>query len=128
MSCRACSGIVIRPECVDITVQRGTDNPFEAVITNGEGEAQDISNDAITLTVRESNAGALVFQKSNAAGSHVDGPGGRTAFVIDATDIDDEASATAITRWAYEIRRILQTGKERVHIAGAFIVEPVVGS
>ena len=128
MNCRACSGVVIRPECVDITVQRGTDNPFEAVITNGEGEAQDISNDAISLTVRESNARTLVFKKTNLAGSHSDGPGGKTEFIVDATDIDDETSPTAITHWVYEIRRILQTGKERIHIAGAFIVEPVVGS
>lgn len=123
---QTCSGVVIRPACVDITVQRGTDNPIEVVLTDGDGKAVDLTPDTATMTVRKSLAGNLVFQKSNGPGSHIDPVNGRTLFEIEKTDIDDEASETLVEYWVYEIRRITGTDDERVHLAGAFVVEPTV--
>lgn len=120
-----CSELPIQPTCLNLSIVWGTDNQLEVTITDGDGKAVVITNDTITMTVKEELGGALVWLKSNGPGGHSSPDLGQTIFEIDAADTAT-ASTTAATWWVYEIRRITAGGDERVHISGAFIVRPAI--
>lgn len=119
-ACRTCSGIVIRPACVDIILQQGTDATLEVILTDGDGAAVDITNDTVTMTVRESIGGTLLFQKSNGIGEHNEPLRGSTLMVIEPADIP------AAGVFVYEVRRLLQAGTERIHISGTLTIEAAI--
>ena len=103
-------------------MERGTDNEFDAIITDAEGRAFDIDPDTIRLSIVDA-AGDPVLTVDNNPGSHVDGPNGRTRFEVDATTTG-AATAGVITAWQYEIRRLAFGGAERVHIQGRLTIRP----
>lgn len=119
----------IDPACIDIRVQRGTDNDFEFILTDGEGDAVGIAADDVTLTIKDDFDGAVQHQQTSSAGSHLDADGGKVEFSIPRTDIDDEANPGSQTSWVYEVRRIIGggAGDQIVHIKGEFTIEPSVG-
>jgi len=118
--------VSVTPAEQNISVVRGTDNTFEAILTDGDGEPVDISLDTIVFTVRDKPGGTVMIQISNAPGTHKDGPSGVTEFAISKADITN-VSAIRSTFWVYEIRRIRPGGAEHVHIQGQFIITPSVG-
>ncbi len=120
-----CESLPIEPTCLILSIVRGTDNQLEVSITDGDGKAVVITNDTITLTVKDEAGGSTVFVKSNGPGGHSAPALGQTIFNIDAADTAT-ASATATTYWAYEVRRITAGGDERVHIQGDFVVRPAI--
>lgn len=123
-----CEEVAIIPACIDIRVVRGSDNTFEFIITNGEGQAINITVDDITFTIKDTIDGTVTFQETSLAGFHLDAAGGKVAFTIPRTAIDDEAEATVETFWVYEVRRIEGgAGEQHVHIKGEFIIDPSVG-
>jgi len=119
-----CVSIVPFNQC--LRVERGTDMTFEAILTDARDEPFDISLDQVVFTVRDYEGGTKKIQKTNLAGSHLDGPNGRTSFDIADTDITDTQTTDRLY-WVYEVRRIQPSGLESVHVKGAFIVEPQVG-
>ena len=125
----ACEIVAIEPACIDIRVQRGTDNTFEFVLTDGDGTAVDIIADDVMFTVKDEIDGITQIQKTSLAGSHLEGSFGKVEFTVARTEIDDEVDSTSDTFWVYEIRRQVggAGGDEHVHIRGEFIIEPSVG-
>lgn len=120
-----CEDLPIQPDCINLTIQRETDNQLEVVITDGDGKAIAINNDTITMTVKDEPGGSVVFTKSNGPGSHSNPGLGQTIFTIAAADTSS-ASASTTTYWVFEVRRIAAGGDERIHIKGDFIVEPTI--
>lgn len=118
--------VSVTPAEQNISVVRGTDNTFEAILTDGEGEAVDISLDTIVFTVRDKPGGTVKIQISNAPGTHKDAANGVTEFSISKADITN-VSAIHSTFWVFEIRRIRPGGAEQVHIQGEFVITPSVG-
>ena len=130
MSCNPCDGILVsevveQPDQRNLLIQRGTDNTLSVTITDGDGRAIAITNDTVKLTVKTGVGGDLVFDKTNAPGSHSDPANGETQFEINPADTAT-ASETARTYWVYDVRRIDVGGEERIHIRGDFTVEPTV--
>jgi len=119
------TGIAITPEEACIRVLRGMDLTIEAILTDGKGRPVDISADAVTLKVYDKKGGALKLTKTAAAGTHLDGVNGCTSFDIAKTDIAE--TGTTSLSWVYEIRRVEDTGEERVHLTGPFVVDAPVG-
>jgi hypothetical protein len=105
---------------------RGTDNTFEFVLTDGFGNPVDISADEVQVTVRDYYSGDIKIQKANLAGTHLDGPNGKTAFTFTRADLA-EAAETETTFWLYEVRRVRIDATENVHIQGQFVIVPAVG-
>lgn len=120
-----CQELAIQPDCYNLSIQRGTDNALEVIVTDGDGAAIDISLDTITLTVKTARDGDLVFAKSNGPGDHIGPIIGKTVFDVAAGDTAT-ASTTATTYWVFDVRRVTAGGDERIHIRGDFIVEPTV--
>ena len=120
-----CVEVAVEPACVDIRVRKGTDNTFEFILTDGDGEPVNIIDDDVVFTVRDMLGGTVQFEKANAGGTHLDGFNGKTEFTVDKTDID-AVSDIDTTFWVYDIRRIRVGGQENVYIAGQFIIEPTL--
>ena len=121
------STVCVKPDEQGICITRGTDNVFEVVITDGEGQVIDITLDTIALTLRDKLGGTVQAQYLNLPGSHKDPINGVTEFTI-----PKAATATASTYhwtyWVYEVRRIQGiTDNEYVHIQGDFVILPSVG-
>ena len=120
-----CKDLPIEPDCLNLSLVKGTDNELEITITDGDGKAVAITADTITMTVKDEPGGSTVFLKSNGPGAHSAPALGQTIFVIDAADTAT-ASDDATTYWVYEIRRVTGTGDQRVHIQGDFTVRPAI--
>jgi len=121
----ACEALPIQPQCLDLTLSRGTDNSLEVVITDGDGRAIVITNDTVKFTVKDEVDGTVVFEHTNMPGGHSSPGLGQTIFEISAADTAT-ASATADTFWVFEVRRITPALDEFVHISGQFIVRPTI--
>ena len=113
---------------IDLELERGTDNRLVFVLTDDDDKAIDISADDVEMNVKDDFGGNLIFKKTSSAGSHFNGPDGQVEFIVDRTDIDDEALIVADTFWVYEIRRIDGgDASESVHVGGSLTVIPSVG-
>ena len=121
--------VAIQPACVDIQVERGTDNIFEFVLTDAAGDAVNINADDVEMTVKNAFDGTEIFKKTSLASTHFDGDNGTVEIIVAKENIDDEAFPNASTFWVYEVRRIGPgpNNDEQVHIKGQFEVIPSVG-
>lgn len=120
-----CGQLVVAPDCNNIYMPYGTDNELQAIIKDGDGKAVPITSDTVTLTVKDSRGGAVVFTKSNGPGSHSDPAQGETIFPITPADTAT-ADSYAVTTWVYEVRRVTGGGDVYSHLTGRFIVEPTI--
>jgi hypothetical protein len=93
---------------------------------DGDGQPIDITADSVKFDVRDIIGGSLKLTKTNASGSHSDPINGKTQFTIARTDITDTLT-DKVTCWKYEIRRILVSTDEAVHITGDFNVHLAIG-
>lgn len=117
----------VTPAPQNVTIVRETDNTFEVILTDGEGEPVNITGDTIVFTVRDKVGGLVGIQISNGPGTHKDPVNGVTEFSITKADTSS-ASPVHWTYWVFEVRRILAVSlEERVHIQGDFVVLPSVG-
>ena len=113
------------PVDVDLLLTRGTDVRLRATLANRvTGAAYDITNDTITLTVRDGYTGAVFLTKSNAPGEHLDPEAGQTRFHLTKAELADTANADETIDRRYEIRRILADGDEVVFFRGIFRLTP----
>ena len=112
-------------ERYELHLSAGSDFEFICLLTNAVGDPVDITPDEVVFTVKNYKGGSVKLQKTNTPYSHFDGSGGRTRFSIDATDITPDVPPRGFL-WVFEVRRILPSGKEFVHIEGTFNVEPEV--
>jgi hypothetical protein len=110
----------------ELCLSAGSDFDFICLLTNEVDSAIDISPDEVIFTVKDYKGGTEKIQKTNPPYSHFDGPGGRTLFHIDPTDIAI-ATPPRNLAWVFEVRRILPSGLEYVHIEGDFSVSAEVG-
>ncbi len=117
-----CKETEVVADCVNLTLERNTDNDLLVVITNAEGEAYDIGLDSVSFVAYES-VGSIIFSQTNMPGGHYDAPKGQSLFTISKTDIDDEAPAGKTTFWTYEVRRIQPGGQENLHIRGTLRIK-----
>lgn len=117
----------VTPAPQNISIVRETDNTFEVVLTDGNGEPVDITGDTVIFTVRDKLGGLVKIQISNAPGMHKDPGNGVTEFSV--TKADTSSTSTLHwTYWVFEVRRVLAVSlEERVHIQGDFVVYPSVG-
>lgn len=132
MSCKPCESfdineaVSIVPSIEAIRMVQGTDATFEFVLTNGDDEVVDLTADDVVLTVRDEKGGTVQLQKTNEPGDHIEPTQGRTSFDLAHSDFAAELSDEHAF-WVYEVRRIRASGKEAVHIEGAFILDKAVG-
>jgi hypothetical protein len=124
----SCNDLCTQEECISdipsnicLELVKDADTTFTCTLTDGYGNAIDITNDSVVLTVHDYLGGAQKLQKTNLTGEHSDPENGQTQFKIENADIADTLTDER-TEWIYEIRRIQSGGDESVHIAGDFIV------
>lgn len=120
-----CEQLVVAPGCYDIAIPYSTDNELVVIIKDADCKALPITTDTVTLTVKDSRGGAVVFTKSNAPGGHSNPAQGETIFAIASTDIAT-ADPYNTTVWRFEIRREDAGGSVYSHLAGQFIVGPTI--
>lgn len=110
----------------ELRLSAGSDFEFVCLLTNAVGDPIDILPDEVIFTVKDVKGGTVQIQKINVSYSHFDGANGRTLFSIDAADITQVVPPRGFS-WVFEIRRILPSAKEIVHVEGVFTVAPEVG-
>jgi hypothetical protein len=120
-----CSAATVEPDCVNLSIVRGTQNRFEVIITDGFGKAVAINNDTIEFIVKDEPNGTAVFTKSNGPTEHSNPSLGETVFDIDEADTAT-ASETETTYWVYEVRRTNPVSDVFVHLTGQLIVRPTI--
>lgn len=118
--------VAVVPSVVDLQLVIDADTTFEFILTDGNCEPVDITNDSVIFTVRDYPGGTLKLQKTNASGEHSTPAQGKTEFTVARTDITDTLTDKH-TKWVYEARRIQASGAESVHIEGDFTVNLSVG-
>ena len=113
------------PSEIGLQIMQGVKTQLEFILTDERGEVVDLTLDTVELNVRDYFGGTLQIEKSNGPGEHEDPVNGQTRFAIEKGDI---SAMTENANWVYEIRRLLPSGDEAVHIHGPFFVSPAVGS
>lgn len=127
MSCEKTPVLSVRPSKVDIELALGTDNEIEFILTDGLSDPVGLSDSNVIFTAWDSIGGTVKLgPKTNEPGDHTDAFNGKTSFVIDRTEIDDEPDSTTKTFWVYEVRRKqLAADLENVHLTGQLIILPL---
>lgn len=122
------SKLSLLPVVIDISVVQDSDNLIEFQLTDGSGNAVDITNDSVQFTARATHAGTLkIATKTNGVGDHSVPLAGKTQFNLSRTDLTTATLGLQVN-WVYEVRRLIAGVQEVVYVSGALILAPSVGN
>ena len=108
---------------MEIRAWRGTDNLFEATLTDAVGAPIPLGDSRVTLTIVDRPGGTVKFSQTNAPAEHTDAVNGITRFMVPRGTFAGLTGQRDYT-WKYQIERHdITLDTSNIHFYGDFRVK-----